>query len=101
MFYVLCFSEDKSVLEDKPPQKNYDVVLMNDFQSQKDIPPKSVYISGGLAVEVKKFQKKVYVSFSKRNMESERKKYINFPIAEIGNVQKALGILEKHIKKYV
>lgn len=46
--FLQCVSEEK-------PQKEYDVVLMDDFNSQKDIPPKSVYISSGLAVEIKKY----------------------------------------------
>ncbi|KAG8195054.1 hypothetical protein JTE90_029634 [Oedothorax gibbosus] len=59
----------------------------------------SVYVSSGFAVEIKKYEKRVYICFSK-GMENERKKFINIPITEISNVQKALQILEKHITKY-
>ncbi|KAG8174701.1 hypothetical protein JTE90_025044 [Oedothorax gibbosus] len=87
-----------SVLEYK--SKDYDIVLQDDFINLTKIPRKSVYVAAGLAVKVKKYQKRYYISFSKGGLDTERKKFINVPIAEIGNVQKALTILDKHIKKY-
>lgn len=74
------------------------MVLQDDFMNLHNIPPKSIYVSSGLAVEVKKYQKRFYLSFSKAEFEKERKKYINVPISEIPNVIKALRILEKHVK---
>lgn len=100
MFYVQCVSERKK----RPQKEEFDVVLHDDFKDFVnfiDIPEKAVYVSGGLAVEVKKFHKRFYVCFSKSNVETDRKKFINVPISDVGAVQKALAIIDKHIKKYV
>lgn len=53
----LCVSDDKKT------QKDYDVVLQDDFINLTNIPRKSVYVSSGLAIEVKKYQKRFYVFF--------------------------------------
>ncbi|GFQ88357.1 uncharacterized protein TNCT_238761 [Trichonephila clavata] len=79
----------------------YDVHITNDFKNtDEDIPPLSVYIAVGFAVEIKKFRKTFYLSLSKKDSDTQRKKFINIPINQLTNVQEGLRILQKHIKKH-
>ncbi|GFR18697.1 uncharacterized protein TNCT_637781 [Trichonephila clavata] len=79
----------------------YDVHITNDFKNtDEDIPPLSVYIAVGFAVEIKKFRKTFYLSLSKKDSDTQRKKFIDIPINQLTNVQEGLRILQKHIKKH-
>ncbi|GFQ75025.1 uncharacterized protein TNCT_278901 [Trichonephila clavata] len=79
----------------------YDVHITNDFKNtDEDIPPLSVYTAVGFAVEIKKFRKTFYLSLSKKDSDTQRKKFINIPINQLTNVQEGLRILQKHIKKH-
>ncbi|GFQ85290.1 uncharacterized protein TNCT_579351 [Trichonephila clavata] len=79
----------------------YDVHITNDFKkTDEDIPPLSVYIAVGFAVEIKKFRKTFYLTLSKKDSDTQRKKFINIPSYQLTNVQEGLRILQKHIKKH-
>ncbi|GFR19618.1 uncharacterized protein TNCT_375201 [Trichonephila clavata] len=61
-------------------EEKYDYVISKDLRLAEEIPPLSVYIGSGFAAEIKSFRKSFYISFSKKEIDSSRKKFINIPL---------------------
>ncbi|GBN10228.1 hypothetical protein AVEN_217490-1 [Araneus ventricosus] len=63
---------ETSISVNEPKDDQYDILVSNDLRlNEENIPPLSVYIGSGFAAEIKAYRKSFYLSFSKKDYDTQ------------------------------